>query len=120
MLQRKLLIKPCFNFLISDLVALKQGFNLRKSNNMKIKQYKRAPRRDMQYLFVSFGKNESCFHIIVTIFSAIEEIYYLCNCNFLNIGMDITATQTKHTEHKKRSKLSHYLIMTLELHKKSL
>ena len=37
MLQRKLLIKPCFKKLKSDNNFLKQGFNLAKHNSMKIK-----------------------------------------------------------------------------------
>ena len=49
MLQRKLLKKPCFNFLKSDnnllksdFSATKQGFIFTKHNNVKIKQYKRT------------------------------------------------------------------------------
>ena len=45
MLQRKLLLKPCFKFLKSSNNLLKQGFNLAKHNNVKTKQYKRAIKR---------------------------------------------------------------------------
>ena len=50
-MQRKLLSKPCFNFLKSDnnflkpcFSATKPCFNFAKLNNVEIKQYKSPPK----------------------------------------------------------------------------
>ena len=59
MLQRKLLIKPCNNFLISDLVALKQGFILLKPNNVEIKLVKGVAKWSFGLTKTSFCQDEA-------------------------------------------------------------
>ena len=49
------------NFLISDFVTLKQGFNLVRHNNVKIKQYKRIAKRRFPLREMSFYFDKNYF-----------------------------------------------------------
>ena len=63
MLQRKLLLKPCFRKLLSDFKKLlldfnflKQGFNFTKRNNVKIKPHFAVPKRLFTFAIRSINK----------------------------------------------------------------